>query len=72
MFIATYKVPSTARPAIQLLFDMSANALEIKAVQILKCIVRCAVDCTITTALVFSLFILFEFYGTQKQYKRRT
>jgi hypothetical protein len=40
-------VRSTARHAIHLQFDISANSLEIRAVQIIKCLVWLAVDCTI-------------------------
>jgi hypothetical protein len=39
-------VRSTARHAIHLQLDISSNALEIRAVQSLKCIVCCTVDCT--------------------------
>jgi hypothetical protein len=39
-------VRSTARYAIHLQFDISATALEIRAVRSPKCIVWCAVDCT--------------------------
>jgi hypothetical protein len=41
-------VQSTARHAIHLQFFISANALEIRAVQSPKCIVWCAEDCTYT------------------------
>jgi hypothetical protein len=45
--MVNYKdVRSTARHAIHLQFDISANALKIKAVHSLKCIVWRAVDCT--------------------------
>jgi hypothetical protein len=39
-------VRSTARHAITLQLDISANALEIRVVQSPKCIVWCVVDCT--------------------------
>jgi hypothetical protein len=40
-------VRSTASHAIHLQFDISANALDINAVLSPKCIVWCAVDCTL-------------------------
>jgi hypothetical protein len=39
-------IRSKARHAMHFQLDVSANALEIKAVQSLKCIIWCAVDCT--------------------------
>jgi hypothetical protein len=42
-------VRSTARHALHLQFDISANALDIRVVQSPKCIVWCAVDCTYRT-----------------------
>jgi hypothetical protein len=38
---------STVRHAIHLQFNISANALDIRSVQSPKCIVWCAVDCTV-------------------------
>jgi hypothetical protein len=39
-------IVSTVNSTIHLQFDISANALEIRAAKSLKCIVWCAVDCT--------------------------
>jgi hypothetical protein len=41
------EIQTTARHAIHLQFDINANALEIRAAQSPKCIIRCAVDFTL-------------------------
>jgi hypothetical protein len=54
------KIQSTARQAIHLQFDISANALEIRAVQSPKCIVCYAVVCTFFKDSFLSRIIVFD------------
>jgi hypothetical protein len=49
------KVQSTACHAIHVLFNISSNALQIRALQSPKCIVWCAVDCTLAY-IAFSMY----------------
>jgi hypothetical protein len=52
----TRDIWSTASNATHLQFDISANALEIRALQSPMCIIRCAADCT----YIFHVYISFK------------